>query len=99
MNKVEMSLKLNSLHQKQKSETNGLKLFENHHAFSVIVKRIWPNELPDNGNWIADMESVLRKLESTKSISNSNRSNNLRSFKQGSLEVMHHFTKILMDRN
>lgn len=67
---------------------SGKDVYEFFRAYRNLVAENWPNDLADSGNWRAEMESVLNKLESTQGVSSLSKSSNLKSYRKDAQDVI-----------
>lgn len=75
----------------------GGDLYDAFSNYQKLVLSIWPNDMPDNGNWRKEMSFVLSKIESKKHLKSIEKSVDLRSFRDDALDVIHHVnTNFLM---
>ena len=73
---------------KKKARTGGdlYTSFEGYHDF---VLDNWPKDMPDNGNWISEMKSVLSHIWKKRNVVGLSRSRELRSLRDDAVEAIH----------
>jgi len=70
------------------AETGG-DLYDGIKNYQAFVLGNWPKDMPDNGNWLSELDSIVEKLNSTKEHKSVKTSSNLSSFRQDAQEAVH----------
>ena len=73
---------------KNKAKT-GIDLYNAFRDYKDLVIENWPEDMPDNGNWFTEMQSVLSFIENKKDVVYISNSVPLMSFRDDALEAIH----------
>lgn len=90
MKSLEIIEKLQNSYDSIKNEAKtGGDLYNSFTEYRDFVVDNWPKEMSDQGNWVNEMESVLSLIEKKRKNKSITQSQEVSSFKNDALEVMH----------